>query len=170
MTTTDPFTQLREAVEEELYPYGQYLAMRGAREGEQRFGVPELALATLTVVVWAAQQFLQAYFQERGKQLAQPNTETEVDLKKLHAEIMTLREELKGAQQWKEEMETRWATLARQLPANLPMQIPSKQIDDGELLEILLSSGLSERIAHKVSTGIKRQVETSSTIGNEESR
>jgi hypothetical protein len=148
---------LRESIEEELYPYGSYLAMRGAKEGEQRFGVPEITFAALAVFVWVLQQFFHAYIQEKGTQLAQRGDENQ--LKKLGTQIKVLQEELQSAKNWQDDMETKWTSLVQQLPPDFPLSILLEQTNSDELIQILLDFGLSERTARKASVAIRRHFE-----------
>ena len=157
MTSDELMLQLRENIEEELYPYGSYLAMRGAKEGEQRFGVPEIALATLAVLVWVLQQFLQAYIQAKGTQLAQ--REEENQLRNLEIQVRDLKEELQLSQKWQNDMEVKWMSLVQQLPPDLPSNILPEQINNDELIQILLDFGLSERASHKASVSIRQHFE-----------
>lgn len=157
MTGGEVIVRLREHVEESLYPYGPYLAMRGAKEGEQRFGVPEIALAALTVLAWVLQQFFEAYIQEKGTQLAQRDDEDR--LKKLEAQIKALQEELQTAQSWQENMETKWMSLVQQLPPDFPTSVAPAQTNNVELIKILSDFGLSERAARKASVAIRQHFE-----------
>jgi hypothetical protein len=149
--------QLRESIEEELYPYGSYIAMRGAKEGEQRFGVPEIAFAALAVLVWVVQQFFQAYVQEKGKQLAQLGEENQ--LKSLETQIRDLQEELRLAKNWQDDMEVKWTNLVQQLPPDFPSRILPEQTNNDELIQILLDFGLSERVARKASVAMRQHFE-----------
>ncbi len=149
--------QLRESIEEELYPYGVYLAMRGAKEGEQRFGVPEIALATLAVLVWVLQKFCQAYIQEKVKQITQQEEKNQ--LKNLETQIRNLQEEVQLAQNWQDDMEAKWKSLVQQLPPDFPSSLLPEQTNNDELIQILLDFGLSERVARKASIAIRQHVE-----------
>jgi hypothetical protein len=153
MTSDELMLQFRETIEEELYPYGSYLAMRGAKEGEQRFGVPEIALATLAVLAWV----LQAYIQAKGTQLAQ--REEENQLRNLEIQVRDLKEELQLSQKWQNDMEVKWMSLVQQLPPDLPSNILPEQINNDELIQILLDFGLSERASHKASVSIRQHFE-----------
>jgi hypothetical protein len=76
----DPVEELRDTVVDELRPYGQYMAMRAAALGEQRFTLPEIALAAVSLIGWAVGAYAQGFLQEKARMLANPaEPKTEVD-------------------------------------------------------------------------------------------
>ncbi|MGW0507563.1 hypothetical protein [Micromonospora sp. NPDC003241] len=68
----DLFDELRDTVADELRPYGQYLAMRGAAPGEQRFAAPEIALAAVSLIGWVVSAYATGFLEEKARMRANP--------------------------------------------------------------------------------------------------
>src|SRR6266446_4107797 len=92
--------KLKAEVHEELRNFGQYLAMRGAATGEQRFGVPEASMAVLSLIVWAIGKYVSSYVAERAKldatkrkkKLNDRIGEIEASLQRIQEDLRTIRD------------------------------------------------------------------------------
>lgn len=140
---------IRLTIEEELEPYGQFLAMRGAKEGEQRFGIPEIAVAALVITGWMAKEYVRAYLEEKAKNRAKfedadADANTEV-LKRLDV----LLGEIRTTQHRQAHLEAELADALVRLPADFAMAVEHTAARRAELTELLVELGLSERAAAK---------------------
>lgn len=62
MTTdvSDDFAAFHRWIEDNMRPYGQDFAMRGAEPGAQRWGDPAIALAVVGIVLWVTRVAIEA--------------------------------------------------------------------------------------------------------------
>lgn len=92
----DRVEQLKADLQEQLRDYGQYLAMRGALHGEQRFGVPEAGLAVLSLIIWAVGKYVSSYLAERAKlDVAKPDQKTENRIREVEDHLEQMQVELR---------------------------------------------------------------------------
>jgi hypothetical protein len=148
MTVADPHDEvaaLTSAVSTHLRDYGHYLAMRGTVAGEQRFGLPELAMAASSLVGWGTACYLKAYLDELGKRHATrraplPEPAADAAARSTHPPATA----------------SALAELRRHQHGPLRLQI---EIDREALATELCRHGLSRRAARELSPRLARALE-----------
>ena len=144
----------QDEIEHILAPYGQYLAMKGARPNEQFFGMAEVGLAALSLVAWGIIQYLKSILAELGKKHAESLTKSQESQAKNLEVVINKLETLNN------NLELRYTALESELGRvilviqGLEIKLLDFQIRKQEVENELKTIGLTRRVAEKTSAGV----------------
>lgn len=157
--------QLQVEMEEELRPYGHYIAMRNVEEGSQPFTGAEIALAAIGIAAWCATQYVTGYLKELGRKHAagrEPapdaaDAQARSDAERLLAELRMLTDDAVLGQTRRQELDERWTALLD----TIPQATPPAELDVAELENLLRRFGLTKRKAQKAAASIAQRMSES---------
>lgn len=150
--------ELNTDIKNELRDYGQYLTMRGAKPGVQRFGSPEILTAVISIIVWSLTQYLKSFLGELGalkaKSISSKQDLSSKEIENRLANIENCLQELKNEVPHTEPKLYQTIIEVQNLITPMDFKV---FISEDELAIELQRMGLTKRAARKLSTRLSQK-------------